>query len=316
MLDRRTAARPNAKKTKFGGWGLLLMVSCIAQFVVKVSIAQQAEQPVRHRHFHTETQAHALDLVPADIQIQGYDYNETIIDAFRHIEANGLANHPVGQFPNAGNPHHIATQDIVRQVPLEPQRLPEPYYFDLIWDFGITRSATVIDPSAAEYWHGDRHSGWQYDALGGAVQLGLDGNHAHVQPNGSYHYHGWPRGVLDALGWRPDAPSPLVGWAADGYPIYAANSGSNGAFLHSSYQLKSGIRDSGPEGPTGAYDGAFVQDYVYIAGLGELDECNGTMIYSAEFPAGTYAYIITYEFPAYPRCFHGRPDRSFMKKRR
>ncbi len=34
--------------------------------------------------------------------------------------------------------------------------------------------------------HNDRDSGWQYEALSGAIELGPDDNHARVQPDGAY----------------------------------------------------------------------------------------------------------------------------------
>ena len=69
-------------------------------------------------------------------------------------------------------------------------------------------------------WHNDRGSGWHYDALGGAFSLGLDDNNAHVQPNGAYHYHGIPVALLRQLSGGREQMT-LVGWAADGFPIYA-----------------------------------------------------------------------------------------------
>ena len=44
-------------------------------------------------------------------------------------------------------------------------------------------------------------------------------NHAHVQPTGAYHYHGMPELLIDFLG--EDSTMTLVGWAADGFPVYA-----------------------------------------------------------------------------------------------
>ncbi|MFO1162141.1 MAG: YHYH protein [Reyranellaceae bacterium] len=55
------------------------------------------------------------------------------------------------------------------------------------------------------------------EALSGARPLGIDQNKAHVQPDGSYHYHGLPTGLIDRLGGR--GMGLLVGWAADGFPI-------------------------------------------------------------------------------------------------
>ena len=44
-------------------------------------------------------------------------------------------------------------------------------------------------------------------------------NHAHVQPSGAYHYHGMPELLIDLIGDEEDLT--LVGWASDGFPVYA-----------------------------------------------------------------------------------------------
>ena len=113
-----------------------------------------------------------------------------------------------------------------------------------------------------------------------------------------------------------------MGWAADGFPIYTLYGYSNGQDaksgvkkLKSSYRLKKGQRPSGGSNPGGSYDGTFVGDYTYQAGLGDLDDCNGQAAVTPEFPKGTYAYFLTQTWPVIPRCFKGTPDRSFQKQR-
>ena len=161
--------------------------------------------------------------------------------------------------------------------------------------------------------------GWKIDdssesPLGGAVPLGLDASHAHVQPGGVYHYHGLPTLLMDQLGLAADQHSPLIGWAADGFPIYALRGykdpqdpASGMKTLRSSYDLKPGERPRPPKGPGGPHDGAFVQDYVFIAGHGDLDECNGRFCVTPDFPRGVYAYFLTAEWPVIPRAFRGTP---------
>lgn len=287
---------------------ILALCATIAPFAAQ---AQDDNAPPMRNNTATEVQP--IELIPSTVELEGHSYNEEISGDMRVITVTGIANHLVGTFPNLGNPNSITRHDAVLQVPVAPTRLSEPMYFPLIWDFGITRSSTKIDPLAAEWWHGDPDSGWQYEALSGAVDLGLDDNHAHVQPNGEYHYHGWPTGVLEALGAANVKGSPLVGWAADGYPIYTANVTEEP--LQTSYRLKAGDRDGGEDGPTGAHDGTFIQDYEYVEDLSVLDECNGTTVVTEDFPQGTYAYIITADYPTYPHCFTGEPDESFMKRR-
>jgi hypothetical protein len=53
--------------------------------------------------------------------------------------------------------------------------------------------------------------------------------------------------------------------------------------------------------------GTFAQDYHYVAGSGDLDECNGRTGVTPEFPAGTYFYLITDGYPYVPRCVKGNP---------
>jgi hypothetical protein len=51
--------------------------------------------------------------------------------------------------------------------------------------------------------------------------------------------------------------------------------------------------------------GTFLQDYEYVAGLGDLDECNGRVGVTPEFPNGTYHYYATDTYPYLQRCVKG-----------
>jgi hypothetical protein len=103
----------------------------------------------------------------------------------------------------------------------------------------------------------------------------------------------------------------LIGWAADGFPIYAryghtTATDANSAIkvLASSYRLKTLPDANRP--PISMYGmGAFTQDYEYVAGLGDLDECNGRNGVTPEFPKGIYHYIATDTFPHLQRCVKG-----------
>jgi len=111
----------------------------------------------------------------------------------------------------------------------------------------------------------------------------------------------------------------LIGYAADGFPIYykygykaSGDSSSGIRALASSYRLKSGKRPGdGVSAPCGTYDGVYSADFEYVDGLGDLDACNGRTGVTPEFPAGTYYYVVTDAFPAIPRCFRGTPSRNF-----
>lgn len=258
-------------------------------------------------------------------------------DGKRIIEANGLPDHEPGQFPNRGNPNTIREQHYTFEMPLVPQAVdkPRPLTFCL---FGVAINGVVFDPGTAEIWAPGRKvvsrpgpntrlfpgqeldRAWNYEGMGG-MELGIDGSHAHVQPNGAYHYHGLPTALIERLRKEQGANKMLlIGYAADGYPIYsefghgkASDSSSPLKKLRPSYQLKKGQRPTGDDGPGGKYDGTFVQDYEFIPGSGDLDQCNGREGVTPEYPNGTYYYVLTDAFPFIPRYFHGTPDPSFVK---
>lgn len=237
----------------------------------------------------------------------------TTRDGYRYIKANGIPNHTAGRFPNRGNPNSIQEQRHLFRVPLQPQiaaHLSEAQR----QPFGVALNGVPFDPGTAEFWNDDPN--WRYEALSGFINLGLDNNNAHVQPNGAYHYHGLPIGLIGQL--RAEKKIALVGYAADGFPIYTQygfsdpkNAKSAITELRSSYRLKTGTR---PNGPGNKYDGTFVQDWEYIAGAGDLDECNGRFGVTPEYPDGIYHYCLTKDYPFIPRFYRGTPDESFRRR--
>jgi hypothetical protein len=234
----------------------------------------------------------------------------------RIIDANGIPDHLVGKFPCPGNPNRIGPQNYHFEVTLEPEDMDPPMQLEP-YIFGVAVNGVVFDPGTNEFWNDDRASGWHYEAIQGKRRtLGIDRNNAHVQPNGAYHYHGIPTGLADKLGGG--GRMILLGWAADGFPIYSSygyaepeNPESGIVELTSSYRLKSGERPDGKKGPGGTYDGTFTQDYEYVGGSGLLDECNGRFGVTPEYPKGIYYYVVTKDFPYVPRLFRGVPDKSF-----
>jgi hypothetical protein len=235
--------------------------------------------------------------------------------AYRIIRSNGIPDHETGRFPNRGNPNAISAQEHRYRIPLEPRVASKPVPLGLS-PFGVALNGVPFDPGAAEFWNRDRRSGWQYEALSGAIDLGLDFNNAHVQPGGAYHYHGIPPSLVAGAG--SSRHSALIGFAADGFPIYSRFGYRDGRDpglgiieLASSYRLRRGNRGSGPGG---VHDGSFVEDYEYVPALGDLDECNGRTTKTPEYPSGTYAYFLTQKFPVIPRCLKGLPDQSFIRR--
>ena len=238
----------------------------------------------------------------------------TVTGGERLVEANGIPDHTPGTFPNRGNPNTISAQNYTFHIPTEPKTNSTPRD-GRGWWFGVAVNGVPFEPGTGEFWNGQRE--WNYEAIGGAINLGIDQNNAHVQPTGAYHYHGLPTGLIAKLG-GDGKKMLLVGYAADGFPIYtsyahrvATNAASPSVKMRSSWQLKSGVR---PGGPRGKYDGRFTADYEFVKGSGDLDECNGRFGVTPEYPKGTYYYCITDEFPQLGRFWRGTPDASFRKR--
>jgi hypothetical protein len=234
---------------------------------------------------------------------------------FRTIVSNGWPDHAPGAFPRRGNPNTATPQRYEFRVPVQPEAQANPVRSGGYW-WGVAVNGVPFEPGTAETWQNDRSSGWRYEAATGFLDLGLDEHHAHVQPTGAYHYHAMPTGLVERLG-GDDKEMRLIGWAADGFPLYThtaptdpQNLSSPLKKLHSSYQLKAGVR---PDGPGGGHDGRFTADFEYVKGSGDLDECNGRTGVTPEFPDGTYYYCVTEQFPFLPRFWRGLPDESFAK---
>lgn len=238
---------------------------------------------------------------------------------YRYVTSNDIPDHKVGHFPDRQCPNAISPQDFHFRMPLHPVR--NSRFMKLInrIDFGVALDGVVFDPGTAGFWHQQRDSIWNYALLTGFGNLGLDASHAHVQRDGTYHYHGVPTELIKSRhAW---GKVMLIGYAADGFPIYgpwgyaeARNVHSNVRELRTSYRLKRGERPGSPDGPGGRYDGRYTGDFEYVHGLGDLDQANGRYGITPEYPDGTYYYVASHAFPFIPRYFRGTPDRSFYKQ--
>jgi hypothetical protein len=262
----------------------------------------------------------------ADV-LQIHQYSETISNNKRVLSSNDVPDHEVGDFPVPNqNPHSIKPQYLAYQVPLTPSGAGE----DIQVVFGLATSGVVFEPSTAETYS---DSTWYYEALRYADaspyfnsdtsmhpgSLGLDCNFAHVQSAGKYHYHGVPTAML------PSSPAlTFLGWAGDGFPIFGRwgpsdvnDAGSAVVEMAPSYRIIGGGSQARPNGaPPGNYDGTFVQDWEYVQGLGDLDECNGRtgQVTVRGSTSVTYHYFVTHAFPYIPRCFKNTPDPSFDRR--
>jgi hypothetical protein len=238
----------------------------------------------------------------------------------RVLSANGIPDHEVGEFPNSNNPNTIAEQTVDANYTLSPVETTNPTTLGgPTGPAGYVLNGVKIDASTAGSCDDsgdncsliDNSGGWSIEALGhSSFNFGTDDNNAHVQPGGSYHYHGMPEGFITKQGGN-NTTMTIIGWAADGFPIYArygysiaSDSTSSLISMTGSYQLISEVSSSRPS--TSIYElGTFAQDWVYVSGSGDLDECNGRVGVTPEFPEGIYHYYATDTYPYFQRCVKG-----------
>jgi hypothetical protein len=235
------------------------------------------------------------------------------------LTANSIPNHDFGG-GGAAFATPAAEVEASVSLPQNPSAASSATALNLQTDNAIMLNGVKLDLLAAAcYGVGDaplgeekigcfQDSPWRYDPMYTGNDFGTDDHNAHIQPDGAYHYHGSPEAMFDTSG---ATESGVIGFAADGFPIYGPYIDDGGAVraVVSSYSLKAGDRVSqAGEGafPGGSYDGTFRDDHEYT-GAGDLDECNGMT------RDGSYGYYVTDSYPWVLGCFTGATDPSFDK---
>ena len=198
--------------------------------------------------------------------------------------------------------------------------------------YNYASNSVLIEPGTAETYSGGTTT---YKVVGKNLyqDVGLDPSNAHNQPTmsggstyfyGNYHYHGVPEGHVARLG-KGNSTMTLVGFASDGFPIYArygystrTSSTAGVKIMKSNYRLRTaaeitaaGYTDR-PSATLAPY-GAFEQDWVFDATAGgDLDACNGRYGVTPESPTtAVYHYYITDSYPFIQRCVFGQNSASW-----
>ncbi|ODN41965.1 YHYH protein [Piscirickettsia litoralis] len=248
---------------------------------------------------------------------QQYQSYLTIITAGNKciFTSNAIPNHTYNDGKKSF-PNDVTSQHQTYQITQSPTFATHTTPISLRRDNAIFLNGVKVDLLAAGcYGVGDGRIGcnnmsqpWRYDPVYIFSMITTDTHNAHAQPDGTYHYHATPNALFSV---QSNTASPVIGFAADGFPIFGSLIDDHGKIraVKSSYQLRAGTRPSGSGNPGGKYDGMFRDDYVYVKGSGDLDECNGMTV------NGIYGYYITSTFPYILNCFKGTPDSSFNKKR-
>lgn len=258
-------------------------------------------------------------------------YQETVNGDVRTIVTNGIPNHDFSnQNPTADELNSETKTITLDATPsLADQVTAITDGGRPVWRVGVALNGVYIDPAPAEPFiftnsnTGEYNWDWVFEPNSNKDEVGLDCATAHVQPDGTYHYHGdmiaYADVLISGLGSGTTTPQEPVqiGWAADGFPIfykYGYDAAGNFKEMESSYSIRSGERSGdGITAPCGEYNGKYTNDYEFVAGSGDLDECNGI---SQRITIGNdsfdYYYVITEDFPVVSRCISGTPSDSFQ----
>ena len=249
------------------------------------------------------------------------DVSYVIEDGNITISTNGLPNHDFHSGPGCC----ASQQDSVWVIPLEPTN-------DSMCNPSVSSDGCTMAPdrgAIAFAVNGVAIYGPE-DGPGGDAVAGHEGAYeedrqeiwlglclGHSGPGGEYHYHAdgncihWhPEGEQTWLNYSIESSrtvtehSPIIGFALDGYSIYGFvgwDEDEEVSEMTSSYRLK--------DGETG-YNG--IDDYEYVAELGDLDSCNGHYAATPDWPEGIYHYHSTWEngeggigFPYFINCYRG-----------
>jgi len=134
------------------------------------------------------------------------------------------------------------------------------------------------------------------DPYGDPVYNGIvDMCKGHTGGGGTYHYHALLAECITPDRVSDGAPSPIIGYALDGFPIYGPF-GCLDAECSEVVKFESGWVQTG-DPTTYAWDN---HEYMAQDSPTVLDECNGRF-----GPNGDYRYHATDTFPYILGCYHG-----------
>jgi hypothetical protein len=279
------------------------------------------------------------DAVEANVQTVQYSAN------WSYISTNGIPSYHTGPFLD-GNPSLATDQNAIFKIPLNPTQNTGALTATTGGDIGVfINGVALFDYRDGVAWNTSTSAlcgglpgmspcpggpmasqSWNRDAVP-AEKLGFDCSKGHPA-NGNYHHHQNPSAfnldltvisticdiyAADGLYTiNPAEHSPLIGFAADGFPIYGAYAYTNADGTGGVTRMKSGyqfrnitVRTVWADG-TDVADGPavnvtyplgyFREDYEFIAHVGQedfLDAHNGRFSVTPEYPSGIYCYFTT-----------------------
>ncbi|MEM7152760.1 MAG: YHYH protein [Myxococcota bacterium] len=200
------------------------------------------------------------------------------------VQSNGI---PGYEFQPI-TPNDLQASDFQFQAPRNPTEAGQPTTIPLLGTVAFAiNGMPIFGPNEAEF----------PDPYGDPIFNGImDFCLGHTAMGGRYHYHGLLVECL--IGDVPvGEPSPIIGFALDGYPIYGPV-GCLDNDCNEVMRLQSGWVQTGNP-TTYAWDN---HEYMPSDDPTVLDECNGRV-----GPDGNYRYHATETFPYVLGCYRGQP---------
>ena len=222
-------------------------------------------------------------LPPASVSVECTDDTMT-------VTSNGLPHYRFRQT----TPNALAVQNHEFLIPLNPTVNPTPAEIPLLGTVGVAiNGVPFYGPNeAANLGFGDPVA----DDI-------LDDCLGHTGGSGDYHYHALLVECLAARAYEANEPSPIIGYALDGFPIYGPMGCTDEACTEV-VEFQSSWVTLGTE--TAAWDNnECTRPSCAEADGTYLDQCNGRV-----GPDGTYRYHTTSTFPYILGCFRGTASAS------
>ena len=267
-------------------------------FISKISSAQLT--PEITSWIINTTGATGYNGILSNVQLVQYSTNNV------YVSCTCIPGYDIG--PWAGNPNVPANQNFVYKITRSPvfnsgTSIATPLGHTGVWSNGVSiyNAKDAMSYQNMNIWHQNAivFEGASFDTCLG-----------HPAPNGEYHHHLNPRCLYDDH--DSSFHSPIIGYAFDGFPIFGAygfvNTNGTGGItrMKTSYRKRNiTVRQTLPDGTalnppqygppvSVSYPlGSYIEDYEYIIGFGDLDEHNGRICVTPDYPAGIYSYFVT-----------------------
>lgn len=270
-------------------------------FFVLISVNTQAQGP-QFDFWWYNTNNNMLNGVLTDVESVYYD------NTYVYITSSGIPNY----YLTGQSVFDASDQDWTFKIPRNPQENTGTKT-----SIGGGAAGLLIDGSA--FFNPFDARSWQNAGNWNQIAYYFEGNDfdatgGHSTPGNIYHHH---VDNTELHNFDSTQHSPIVGFAWDGYPVYgpfgyaSPNDPQSGITrIKPSYQLRNmTTRATLPNGTVspgppinGNYPlGGYGEDWEYVASSGHLDEYNGRICVTPEYPSGTYAYFTTVDINLAPR---------------